>query len=142
MFDDSEILAMYREIVNYDGDFGDGIDTPLANPWQMLNGGIPLTEAHRRAACVSALCHLLHEIDNSTYEETLSRPGGKEAGRLLELGLVGDLPLARDAFRAFFQSELAFIHALRPVCHAWVLPATAAADDIPPDASGGFTAGY
>lgn len=77
-----EIWSMYQEIVDWNGYFGDPIETSSFNPFELLRQGV-LTEFRREGVCVAVLCHLMTAINNSTYEDAVSGPTACQAGLVL-----------------------------------------------------------
>lgn len=124
MTSEKEIRSMYREIVEYNGNFGDPIDTPSFDPWEIVRREA-LTEFERKGVCVSMLCFLTTAIDNATYEDAVAPYSVRHVGPALRDALFGDLPLMRQALEAFTESEAAFFSALGAVYREWVIPEAA-----------------
>ena len=118
---EEQIRAMYREILEYDGYFGDPIDTLGFDPWKMVRRD-SLTEFERKGVCVSMLCHLATAIDNGTYEDAVAGESATQVRLALRDGLIDDLPLIKQALTAFLQSDAAFCAALENVYREWIIP--------------------
>ena len=112
---------MYREIVDYGGDFGDLIETGSFNPFELIRRD-SLGEFEREGVCIALLCYLQSAIDNSTYEDAVSGPQSRLVRLMLRDALFDDVPLVKQALIAFLSSEEAFISALRSVYRGIVLP--------------------
>ena len=98
---------MYQEIVDWNGDFGDVIETGSFNPFELLRQR-PLTEFEREGACIAMLCYLMTAIENSTYESAVSDPQARQVRLVLRDALCEDVPLVKRALSAFLESEEAF----------------------------------
>ncbi len=122
MIQKDEILSMYREIVDYSGSFGDPIETPNFNPWQVANYD-ELTEFERKGVCVSMLCYMMTAIDNSTIENAVVSDIGRDARRVFRSGMVDEFPIVTNALASFFSSEGDFVAALDIIYHEWIVPA-------------------
>ncbi len=116
-----EIRSMYQEIVDWNGYFGDPIETGSFNPFELLRQGV-LTEFQREGVCVALLCYLMTAIDNSTYEDAVSGPTACQVGLVLREALCEDVPAVKRALSAFLESEEAFVSALHTVYRECVVP--------------------
>ena len=116
-----EIRSMYQEIVDWNGDFGDPIETGSFNPFELLRQG-SLTEFEHEGVCVAMLCYLMTAIDNSTYEAAVSSPETRQVRLVLRDALCLDVPLVKRALAAFLESEEAFVSALDVVYRECVVP--------------------
>ena len=88
---ESEIRSMYQEIVDWNGDFGDGIETGSFNPFELLRQR-PLTEFEREGVCIAMLCYLMTAIENSTYQSAVSDPQVRQVRLVLRDALCEDVP--------------------------------------------------
>ena len=117
---ESEIRSMYQEIVDWEGCFGDPIETGSYNPFELLRQG-SLTDFEREGVCVATLCYLMTAIDNSTYESAVSDPQARQVRLILRDALCEAVPLVKRALSAFLESEEAFKIALHAVYREIVL---------------------
>ena len=120
-----DVRAMYSEIIDYRGSFGDPIDHRLWNPYDVIRD--PGLDPYVRTGVSVAVLHYLDAaIENSTYEDAVSAEG-ERARALLSEGMLDHTPAIRAAAEAFFQSEQTFLAALRLVYEQVVLPAVSGA---------------
>ena len=114
-------IALYREIAEYGGNFGDPvIDLVETNPFSLLEELPPDPESLTRVS-VAALCWLSSAIDNGGHSFTVAE-FGESVDKFIHEGLGCPCSSIRGAFRAFHQSETSFNLALRAVYHEVVLP--------------------
>ena len=116
----SQILRMYADIAEYEGDFGDGIDYGDHNPYRLIRDPTP-TEFERTGVSVAILVHLNTAIDNATWGAAIMDQGPLVQPVILD-GLLDHQPIIRSAAMSFFESEAAFYGSLKLVFDAVVRP--------------------
>ena len=117
------IDRMYREIISYEGSFGDPIETGPYNPFDVARE-MPSTDPEREGVGVAMLCYLMAAIDNGTYAAALASGVARQAQVVRSEGLFEDLPAIDRALGAFFESEGAFLSSLKQVYATVVLRRT------------------
>lgn len=122
----SDIRRMYQEIVEYDGDFGDSIETGSYNPLSVVADG-PVTGSDGEGIGVALLCYLMTSIDNGTYEDAISDGQARAARLAIRNHVFRDMPCIHRALAEFFVSEIAFMNALKEVYATIVVPRASAA---------------
>ena len=116
----NEILAMYREIHDYGGDFGAPVMSSFSfDPWELYDRE-DLSDLERQGVKVALLAELMSIIDNSTHEEAVLSSIGRRALVLADSVVETDSPHFASALRGFVKSEKAFAHSLRPIYEEWV----------------------
>ncbi|MAB78305.1 MAG: hypothetical protein CMJ89_03025 [Planctomycetes bacterium] len=110
---------MYREIIDYSGNFGDPIDG-IAYPFDRLTERA-LSVFELTGVCVAALCFLMNAIDNASHEYAVEYYKNQVASAL-RMELPGVPSVIRDAFAAFYQSEEALQRKLNQVYIEVILP--------------------
>jgi hypothetical protein len=116
----SQILRMYADIADYEGDFGDGVDHGDYDPYSLIHD-LAHTEFERTGVSVAILVYLETAIDNSTWEAALVSQGPL-VKPIIQAGLLDHQPLIRSAAMSFLKSEAAFHGSLNLVFDAVVRP--------------------
>jgi len=113
---------MYREIVSYDGNFGDPIDWGPYDPLEVLEVG-GCTSDELDGVSIAAICQVVSACDNATFSDSkhvfLKRLTG-----LLETGNFSvQFPIV-NAAKTYIHasSEEAFYESLGPIYQQIVLP--------------------
>ena len=110
---EGQIRAMYADIEEYGGDFGDSVGSGTYDPYVEIRSP-RLTPFEKTGVSVALLVYLTTAIDNSTYDDALANQGRLIRSVIAE-GLLDDEPAVLTAANSFLESEDAFYAQLRNV---------------------------
>jgi len=116
---EASIKAMYSEILDYSGNFGDPIVSCITfDPIKVLEEH-PLREIQIGAG-IALLVEFTSAIDNSTYESALKGSTAKNINTALENEYCKNIPEVYSAFKLSAKSEKDFLHSLVTVYFKYV----------------------